>query len=138
MPQRNVDAEFFALVHQVMQRAPAGPVERRRGNRFAYDCVQWIAERGGAAPPEQAEFFPVRCREISREGLSFMSPRGLNDRSLFVALGQDANLLLLTAKVVYHQQIDDGSRPRWIVGCQFTGRVQEVGDEVRRRIASQR
>jgi hypothetical protein len=97
--------------------------ERRNAPRRSYRVTQLIAPYDGTTLPLPGTFCPVRCRDISQSGVSFVLP----DRPAFdhvvVALGTPPDLLYLTAKVVRSWR-PAALRGDWEVGCRFLRKVR--------------
>jgi hypothetical protein len=97
--------------------------ERRRKQRTPFPYVQLIAPLTGMGLPPTSAFFEALCHDISEDGFSFLSGTMPTSTSLVVALGTRAPHLYMTARVAHFTRCDTISGPKYIVGCQFTGRA---------------
>ena len=121
--------------------------ERRRSPRYPFPVVRPIAQATGQEVPEQAAFFPVKCRDLSLHGFSFFARTRPQFSSLVLALETTPDPIYIAAEVrhctdvlvhssgrvevVYKLGGQDGC-PLWLpygaefgvlVGCEFTGRL---------------
>lgn len=100
---------------------PSG-AERRRSPRRPYRYRQLIAPCGEQMPAAE-DFIEVDCADISAGGLSFYYPERPAFSQVIVALGQAPFLTHFKAKVVRVVDLSNEAENRFLVGCQFTGRV---------------
>ncbi len=120
-------------VRPVPSDAPADGVrdERRSARRFPYPHVQQIAFYAGGRIPGQDAFLPVRCHEISQEGISFFYPSAPAQEQLIIALGSQGLETLVMARVRYHVPAQAVSlfdptnavNERFLVECIFQRRL---------------
>jgi hypothetical protein len=127
--------------------------ERRRCPRQPFPVVRHIAQAAGDDVPEGAAFFPVRCRDLSADGFSFLAKARPGFRSLVLALDAPPKTIYLAADVKHCTSVAiypsgrvevlhgrdppaDGEPCRantaesWVlVGCQFTRRLAEPEDQ---------
>jgi len=99
-------------------------IEKRTSPRMDYNCRQWVAPRYEDRAPLRREFFAVECRDISRGGVSFVLDWEPDFRDVVVALGPVDAPEYLAAKVARVTPVEDDGEPVYIVGCEFTGRMQ--------------
>ena len=105
--------------------------ERRATRRFPYQHVQRIAFLEGNRLPSDDNFRPVRCHEISQDGISFFYPSAPEGQQLIIALGSQGLETLVLASVRYHVPAQavtlfDPSHTvdeRFLVECAFVRRV---------------
>ncbi len=121
--------------------------ERRRCPRQPFPVVRQIAQAAGDHLPEQAAFFPVRCRDLSPDGFSFLAKTRPEFRSLVLALDAPPETIYLAAEVrhctsvaiypsgrvevLHGRDLPADGEPcsadaaeYWVlVGCQFTRRL---------------
>ena len=73
--EREIDASFYNLIHQLGgSQPPAGVDERRQQRRQPFRVVQRIAIGRGSEVPAESEFFEVQCHDLTRGGFSFLVP----------------------------------------------------------------
>ncbi len=99
---------------------PAGG-DRRKKPRRAYPYIQLLASMKDDRLPGRSAFKEVLCHDISASGFSFYSPTPPASDTLVVAFGTRDTYTYLKAHVVHCRRTEDG---RFLVGCQYTGRVQ--------------
>jgi hypothetical protein len=85
----------------------------------------------GVRMPSEDAFRPVRCRDISQEGISFFYPTAPEAGQLVISLGSKGSETLVVAKVRYcvpaqaatlfEQATAVGEG--YLVGCQFVRRL---------------
>lgn len=142
----NVDAEFFRVVHNLLEtETPDAVSNRRRRPRFLYDHVQRIAPRTGDALPTAAEYFAVRCHDLNEGGFSFLLPEPPTFRELVAVLGRHPEEIFMAATVRHWSFVTvhadghivwqgespaesprgrpDGSVTMVQVGCRFSARL---------------
>ena len=127
MPQTNADANFFSLVHHVIQAAH-GEDDRRGNDRRTYCCQQWIAAYSGELP-KKAEFRQVQCHDLSPGGFSFLADTAPETDNLVVALGKHPHLFVIAQIVHWDWKMIDG-REVAVVGCRFVSRIEQHGFSV--------
>lgn len=124
--RKTSDADFFALVHHVLESHPSAATgERRVTDRRDYACQQFIAPYVDGNLPKQSEFRLVRCLDLSPTGFSFLTPRVPTSEYLVVALGS-APYIFVSACVAHctSQQVDN--RRMFLVGCRFVARIKGI------------
>lgn len=119
----DVKERLKQYLHDVDRAGASGCVPEYRSRRYPYRTTQWVAPYSGDGPPETPEFQKVRCRDLSTSGLSFFWPELPEFRRVVVKLGDGVTAIHVTARIVRAEPVDDTSRPAYLVGCQFTGRV---------------
>jgi PAS domain S-box-containing protein len=97
--------------------------DQRASPRLGYGVRQQIAPVIGGAPPQKRDFRYVRCKDISRGGISFYLQQPPDYEDLVVALGAPPQLNYLTARVVRVAEEAGESGSVCVVGCRFTGRL---------------
>lgn len=105
--------------------------ERRSARRFPYPHVQQIAFYAGGRIPGKDAYCPVRCHEISQEGISFFYPTAPEQERLIIALGSQALETLVLAEVRYHVPAQavalfdptNAVNERFLVECTFLRRL---------------
>ena len=100
------------------RRSGAG-IERRQHLRRPYPFMQMVAPLFNGKMPGKDDFRPVRCHEISRGGISFLSPTPPPTDTYVIELGSPPRLSYLVAMVVHATRLPGG----YLVGCQFVGRA---------------
>ena len=97
--------------------------ELRSSPRRRYQYRQAIAPVYGGRLPSERDFFEVECEDISAGGIAFLLDTEPDFENVVVALGKAPALTCFAGRVV---RVADRSTPekrRFLVGCQFTGRV---------------
>jgi hypothetical protein len=121
------DAEFFALVHQVLDAQHHRPgIERREKRRQRYPRWQFIAPLLNDELPAADDFEQFLCYDLSESGFSYLALEPPPSQRLVVALG-DASYIYLSAAVVHHRPFDSPAGPRLLVGCRFLSRLVASG-----------
>jgi hypothetical protein len=98
--------------------------ERRAHGRRAYPYLQAVAPVNGDQMPDKRMFREVRCRDISRQGFSFLSPVKPEPKHIVVAFGSPPNLLYLLAEIVHVSPTEFNSVRVFHVGCRYVRRVE--------------
>jgi len=98
--------------------------ERRAHGRRAYPYLQAVAPVNGEQMPDRRMFREVRCRDISRQGFSFLSPVKPEPKHIVVAFGSPPNLLYLLAEIVHVSPTEFNSVRVFHVGCRYVRRVE--------------
>ncbi|MBN2473262.1 MAG: hypothetical protein JXB62_01540 [Pirellulales bacterium] len=143
---QEIDANFFNLIHQLVD-SPQEDAERRKRTRRSYPAQQWIAVRRGPEIPNDSEFIEVSCYDLTRNGFSFFLPSQPDFNALVAALRTDEEVIYAGAEVVHCDDVlvdswgrvehvvdqalrggaeDHSSRtatPMVLVGCRFTERL---------------
>ena len=120
------DANFFSLVHNVLENArPLTGSDRREGDRHEFACEQYIAPYVGGVLPKQTDFRLVRCQDLSPNGFSFLTAELPECEYLVVALGT-CPYIFMSAHVVH-------CASQWIagvevfnIGCRFVARIKGI------------
>jgi PAS domain S-box-containing protein len=106
---------------------PAGKhSDRRQRDRRAFPYVQQIAPLVEGQPPENHQFRPMRCRDISPTGFSFFSPTPPDFQDLIVALGGESTTTYLAARVMHATIIERDNKVAYIVGCRYLSRAEPI------------
>jgi len=98
-------------------------VERRRKPRRSYPYIQRIAPILDGKRPDQNAFQEVQCNDISAGGFSFISDAPPVSDSYVVALGCAPKFTFLTAQVAHVTRVQHEGERRFLVGCNYVGRV---------------
>jgi hypothetical protein len=125
--QETTDADFFALVHHVLEAQNREPgVDRRDNRRQPYSQLQYVAPLGDERLPKAEDFAEILCYDLSPTGFSFLAAEPPHFEHLVVALGV-ANYTYVTAAVVHQQLLGlDGPSP-YLIGCRFISRLNMPG-----------
>jgi hypothetical protein len=98
--------------------------ERRQSKRMSYACAAMVANYHPPGIPSKDSFWTVRCRDLSRGGVSFYSPTKPSASTMVVSLGSSHTLsCLLACRVVYCAYVGDAAQPQYLVGCEFMERL---------------
>jgi hypothetical protein len=124
---RATDANFFALVHHVLQSQKTDTEEEQREQkRKRYSCLQHAAIYRNGVLPTRNEFFPILCSDLSSGGVSFLTNRVLAEQFLVLALGKEPQMFL-SAEVVNQTAERIANHQVHRVGCRFVGRLHDIG-----------
>jgi hypothetical protein len=124
MPTReHADANFFALVHHVLEatRKEDEP-ERRETRRRKFSCLQFIAPYTDGRLPSESDFERVVCLDLSPTGFSFLIKRLPECQHLVAAL-RGNSMIYVTAEVIRQQEFTHEDRHMWRIGCHFLSRI---------------
>ncbi len=142
LPGKQVDANFFTLIHRVVtEQARRAPRDRRRPDRAAYQALARIALFRDEGIPPESEFFDVPCRDLTRRGFSFVLPYRPEFSKLVVCFGTPPEAIYVAARVVHcdtviqrpdgtfqvcdSKSVESGAgKPLVLVGCEFRERLQ--------------
>ena len=102
----------------------AGPSNRRKRDRRLFPFVQMIAPLVDGTPPQEHQYQPYQCRDISPTGFQFFSPNPPAFKNLMLALGSDGSVTYLSARVMHSTQIKRNGKQVHVVGCQFHSRIK--------------
>jgi PAS domain S-box-containing protein len=104
---------------------PQVPKDNRRvRTRRSFPYVQTIAPMVGGEMPPEHRFRPVRCRDISPTGFSFLSPTPPDFQDLMVALGGETTTTYLAARVMHATIVERDNKVAYIVGCRYLSRTK--------------
>ena len=132
--QREIETEleqFRAAAARSVDRAAVQPdpegknSERRHRSRRSFPYVQMIAPLVAGHAPEEHHFRPVRCRDISPTGFSFLSPVPPDFQDLMVALGGESTTTYLAARVMHATIVERDNKAAYIVGCRYLSRAKK-------------
>ncbi len=141
LPGKQVDANFFTLIHRVItEQARCAPRDRRQPDRAAYQALARIALPRDEGVPPESEFFEVPCRDLTRRGFSFVLPYRLEFSKLVVCFGTPPEAIYIAARVVHCDNVvqrPDGAIEEGDPGAGVNGRGKSlvlVGCEFRERL----
>lgn len=123
--QETSDANFFALVHHVLEQHRDTRDEKREHNRFAFSALQFVAPYRDGRLPRREDFQHVVCHDISPAGFSYVSAKPPECEFLIAALGA-APFLFLSARVAHERPLVVVGRTFRLVGCRFLTRLRDV------------
>ena len=98
-------------------------VERRRKPRRSYPYIQRIAPILDGKRPDLDAFQEIQCNDISAGGFSFISDAPPVSDSYVVSLGCPPKFTFLTAQVAHVTRVRHEGERRFLVGCNYVGRV---------------
>ena len=125
--QDTADADFFALVHHVLEAQNREPgVERRDNRRQPYSRLQYVASLGDGRLPIAEDFEQILCYDLSPTGFSFLAARPPNVEHLVVALGV-TTYIYVTAAAVHQQLLEFDGQSQYLIGCRFISRLTMPG-----------
>ncbi len=97
--------------------------DRRLDQRFVYGAVQAVAFYDGTRLPTSDMFRQVQCRDLSRDGMSFIWPHAPEFERVVVKLAAPGHNLCLVARVVHSRPLDEADAG-FLIGCAFLSRVR--------------
>jgi PAS domain S-box-containing protein len=97
--------------------------DRRRRPRRSFSYFQRIAPIENGRIPPLRMFHRVKCLDISAGGFSFLSPVEPSETDYVVALGSPPVVINVAARVVHVTPIDFEGESNYLVGCEYTGRL---------------
>lgn len=98
-------------------------IDRRSERRLSYPRRQRIAPLKDGVLPREDQFFVVECRNIGARGFGFFMDHPPGAREYVAELGNPAHSLYLTVEVKHATLARSADRDRYLVGCQYIGRV---------------
>ena len=127
MPIENADANFFSLVHHILEATRhQEDDDRRTEHRQRYAALQYMAPYRDGRLPVEAKFEQILCRDLSPSGFSYLAEEFPACEHLVVALAGDG-FLFLTAQVMRRKQVQLKNKAMWLVGCRFLSRLENCG-----------
>ena len=148
MLESEVTANFYNLIHQLVEAAELGEAAERRGDhRRSFRSTQRIALQHGPGIPDESEFIDVRCHDLTGSGFSFLLSGPPKFDALVAAFGPPPHSIYIAArvshcdKVLVHssgvvERVDDcrqqtgrqastgrDATPMVLVGCRFVKRL---------------
>ncbi len=124
VPTPPTEAEMAAVTNADPLRGCAAESDQRRSPRRAYRYRQSIAATMGDRFPPSNAFFEVECWDISACGFSFFMDQLPKFETLLAALGRPPALCHFSARVMRVARMVQDGKTRYLVGCDFTERVQ--------------
>jgi len=95
-----VDASFYNLIHQVISSGRGVDFPSRRSEeRRPFTSTQRIAVRRGPGLPDESQFVPVECHDLTRKGFSFLLPNEPDFDTLVAAFGAPPEAIYVSARV---------------------------------------
>lgn len=116
------DPAMLQVVQDLLNQETVVGRERRQSQRRVFNCVQLLAPYDGKRLPAQAEFRPVRCRDLSTQGFSFYTIERPAHRQVIVALGE-IPFTFVVAEIRNVQVVERQGRNQYMVGCRFVRRL---------------
>lgn len=137
-----MDANFFNLIHTALGSQKKSDTERRENPRQTFQSQQRIALPRQPGIPPESEFFDVRCRDLTRQGFSFLLAFEPKFKRLVAAFGAPPDAIYLSAQVTHcadvllypsgvavpleesdDQSATEAATPMTLVGCRFIERL---------------
>jgi hypothetical protein len=101
--------------------------ELRAHSRKMFLRTELIAPYVSARFPDPEDFTEIQCFDISVGGISFFLPSPPEHQKYILALGQAPQVIYTRVQVVRVAMTKLHTMPMYVVGCQFTGRIQPPG-----------
>jgi len=119
MLESEATANFYNLIHQLVEAAELGETAERRGDRRrSFRSTQRIALQHGPGIPDESEFFDVQCHDLTGSGFSFLLSGPPKFDSLVAAFGPPPHSVYVAARVSHCDEVLVHS----------SGLVERVGD----------
>lgn len=126
------DEQFFEFVHELAHRPGSGRgSERRDRQRRPYPCHQFVAPFRDARMPENDEYQPVLCHDLSTGGFSYFTDELPDHDLIVVAFGAAPKFTYITAQVRYAKRVAQGASALFQIGCMFLGRINLAPTDAR-------
>ncbi len=105
---------------------PESAEQRRKHDRFDFPVLQKICPCRGDVIPGPARFFPVKCRDLSRGGVSFyLDFEPAFDRFILMLCHKGGTDYVL-GEVIRLQELPADSPDRYLVGCRLIKKVKSA------------
>lgn len=119
------DTSFYEMIHEIAGVTPSSSdAERRVKLRLSFPTTQAIAPYVDGGLPLKSMFRPVQCQDLSTTGLAFYLPEPPTTDRIVVALSTASSVTYLTAAIAHYKPAStDPTKPLYLVGCRFIGRV---------------
>jgi PAS domain S-box-containing protein len=133
--QREIEAELAAARGEETEGEESQPFrvipqgskgDRRNRTRRAFPYVQMIAPINNGRTPSDKDFRPVRCRDISPSGFSYLAPMPPDFQDLMVALGGETTTTYMAARVMHATIVERDNQIAYIVGCRYLSRAKST------------
>ena len=121
-----VDPVINDILDILSQTAECDKKGRRAAERLAYPADQAVAPYDGADLPTGDMFCQVKCRDLSRGGMSFTWPRPPEFERVVIKVAMPDRPMYFMARVVNYRSLNDAGN-RYLVGCEFLDRVHIPG-----------
>ncbi len=119
------DAGLFTAIHAaIADQKTSKAADRRTGERKDFHCIQLLAPFDGVTLPAQEDYTRVRCHDLSPTGFSYLADARPAAKKLVAALGRTP-FRFFVAEVVNQRIIERDGKRKILVGCRFTGRIEE-------------
>ena len=99
---------------------------RRKHDRFTYPVLQMICPCGSDVIPRPARFFPVKCKDLSRSGISFYLDWEPSFQRFILMIGTGDHHDYVAGEVVYVQAIAADAPGRYLVGCRLIKKLKSA------------
>lgn len=119
------------LSAEEMQTVMPGPGHvGAESQRRKYVCDQRMAPYMlDEAMPKAAEFRPVKCHDISMEGISFVTPETPDYDRVVISMGPPESLLYMAATVIHSRAVFMYGNVGYLVSCSFIKRMEQPPEE---------
>lgn len=98
--------------------------EKRQSTRVDFCCSLDMNQQDPSQIVHDA-FQQIEARDLSQGGLSFYCNQAPEDRWLIIRINDETGAeRLLTASIVRCEKDYDDPQKRFIIGCEFTGRLE--------------
>lgn len=100
--------------------------QRRKHERFNFPVLQKICPCRGDVIPRPARFLTVKCKDLSRGGISFyLDFEPSFDRFILMLCNKDRTDYVL-GEVIHLQELPADSPDRYLVGCRLIRKVKSA------------
>ncbi len=116
-----------AVPSQQVQRtseAEATDAQRRKHERFGYPMIQKICVCQGEPVSGSPRFFPVKCKDLSRGGVSFYLDCEPSFSQFIMMISNGDRTEYVAGEVVHVQRLPPDAPEPYLVGCRFVKKVK--------------
>jgi hypothetical protein len=97
----------------------------RRSSAKPFSCMRMAAPYDGRTAPPESAFCPVRCCELSRDGISFLSPVRPGSEHFVLRLNdREQPAFLVAARVISCSEYNTEDVRGFLVSCALIRRLQ--------------
>jgi hypothetical protein len=102
---------------------PTRQNSERADTRYPYGVMQYVAPVVGNSFPDASEFQHVKCRDVSRRGVSYFSPEPPSTEQAILTLGGAPNLSFVCVRITNHRETVLDGETGYTIGCEFVARL---------------
>ncbi len=104
--EAEIDAHFYELIHKLVTTdLSEDEPERRNHPRETFSAIHKVAPYDGKRLPQPSDFADIRCHDLARGGLSYLSANRPASTDLIVAFGVPPDITCVEARVVHMSDV---------------------------------